>query len=98
MLEWESMLATPHRMNLNARHRLRRVCVHVNRSFIFFGRDRSKPPCRLEVLKRTLALLNSTNEQLQMYWNDLKDTPLRVANEVGHAWGVRIGCRLRHST
>ena len=33
MLEWDSMLATPHRMNLNARHRLRRVYVHVNRTF-----------------------------------------------------------------
>ena len=48
MLEWDSMLATPLRMNLNAVHRLRLVSVHVNR--FFFGRDRSKPHCRCEVL------------------------------------------------
>ena len=36
MLEWNSMLATPHRMNLNAVHRLRLVSVHVNRTFISF--------------------------------------------------------------
>ena len=36
MLEWDSMLATPHRMNLNAVHRLRRVSMHVNRTF-FLG-------------------------------------------------------------
>ena len=33
MLEWDSMLATPLRMNLNAVHRLRLVSVHVNRLF-----------------------------------------------------------------
>ena len=27
--------------------------------------------------------------------DQLKDTPLRVANKVGYAWGVRIECRLR---
>ena len=33
-----------------------------------------------------------------MHWNDLRDTPLRVANKVGHAWGVRMGCRLQRYT
>ena len=27
-----------------------------------------------------------------------KATPLRVINEVGHAWGVRMGTRLQHHT
>ena len=34
MLEWDSMLATPLRMNLNAVHRLHLVSVHVNRFFL----------------------------------------------------------------
>ena len=34
MLEWDSMLATPLWMNLNAVHRLRLVSVHVNSLFI----------------------------------------------------------------
>ena len=34
MLEWNSMLATPLWMNLNAVHRIRLVSVHVNRFFV----------------------------------------------------------------
>ena len=63
MLEWDSMLATPLRMNLNAVHRIHLVSVHVNR---FFGRDRSKPHRRFEVLNELLTLHNSINVYLQM--------------------------------
>ena len=63
MLEWDSMLATPLRMNLNAVHRLHLVSVHVNG---FFDRERSKPHRRFEVLNELLTLHNSINVYLQM--------------------------------
>ena len=66
MLEWDSMLATPLWMNLNAVHRLRLVSVHVNRLSFRFCRDRSKPHRRLEVLNELLTLHNSINVYLQM--------------------------------
>ena len=91
------MLATPHRMNLNAVHRLRLVSVHVNRPFVSFGRDRSKPHCRLGVLNELLTLHNSINVYLQMRRNDLRGIPLRVINKVGHAWGVRMGTRPQYN-
>ena len=65
MFEWDSMLATPLRMNLNAVYRLCLVSVHVNRLF-FFGRDRSKPQRRFEVLNELLTLHNSINVHVQM--------------------------------
>ena len=65
MLEWDSMLATPLRMNLNAVYRLCLVSVHVNKLF-FFGRDRNKPHRRFENLNELLTLHNSINVHVQM--------------------------------
>ena len=83
MLEWDSMLATPLRMNLNAVHRLRLVSVHVNRFFLV-----EIVASRLVDEKFWMSFLtlhNSTNVYLPMWRNDLR--PLLCA------WSTKLVMR-----